>query len=297
VKILVTGREGQLVRSLLARAAVEPGWELLALGRPELDLTEPGSFAAAVGRHRPDLVINAAAYTAVDQAESEPELARRINADAAGEGAHAAASAGARFIQISTDYVYAGEGSAPLREDTPVSPVNHYGRTKWEGEQQVRAVGGEHLILRTAWVVSPFGRNFVRTMLTLAQSRDELTVVDDQQGSPTSALDLADALAAVVASWKAGSAEGVGEVMHLAGSGQASWCGLASFVMEEARSLGLPSATVKPILSRDWPTPAKRPAWSVLDSSRFAAAFGFAMPHWRTSVRAIVQALATHQGR
>lgn len=292
MKVLVTGTEGQLARSLKASAANHPALDLHFVGRPQLDLAEPGSFAALVEQHRPGLVINAAAYTAVDDAERETDLAMRINGVAPGEGAEAAARIGARFIHLSTDYVYGGEGSRPLTEDEPVAPRNAYGRTKLAGEEAVRAACPDHLILRTAWVVSPYGRNFVRTMMNAARGREVLTVVDDQRGSPTSALDLAGAILAIADRCCGGSDAGLGQTMHAAGTGETSWCGLAAHVMEECRALGLPAAEVRPILTSDWPTPASRPHWSVLDSSRLHGSFGIRMPDWRGSVSAIVRALA-----
>lgn len=296
MKVLVTGTEGQLARCLKDRAGAHPSLHLHFVGRPELDLARPGDFAACIEDVRPALVINAAAYTAVDDAEHETELATRINGAAPGEGAEAAAGVGARFIHLSTDYVYGGEGSAPLTEDEPVAPRNAYGRSKLAGEEAVRAANPAHLILRTAWVVSPYGRNFVRTMMNAAQTRDVLTVVDDQRGSPTSALDLASAILAIADQWRSGSDAGLGQTMHAAGAGETSWCGIAAHVMGECRALGLRSADVRPILTRDWPTPAQRPHWSVLDSSRLQRTFGVTMPDWRGSVSEIVRALASADG-
>src|SRR4051812_19276650 len=205
MKILVTGTEGQLARSLVERALLRNDIELVALGRPELDLKAPGSAAAAIAEAAPDLVINAAAYTAVDGAEDEPERAFRINADAAGEVAAAAVRAGAAVIQLSTDYVFDGRGEDAYREDASVNPLGVYGRSKLAGEEQVRSANPRHAIVRTAWVYSPFSRNFVKSIMAAAGTRDRLTVVDDQRGSPTSALDLADGLLAMI-----GAEEGLG---------------------------------------------------------------------------------------
>lgn len=292
MKVLVTGTGGQLACCLKDCAEAHPSLDLHFIGRPKLDLAEPGAFAACVDNLRPELVINAAAYTAVDDAERETELAMRVNGAAPGEGAAAAAALGACFIHLSTDYVYGGKGSAPLTEDEPVAPRNSYGRTKLAGEEAVRAANPAHLILRTAWVVSPYGRNFVRTMMNAARTRDVLTVVDDQRGSPTSAHDLASGILAIADQWRSGSDAGLGQTMHAAGSGETSWCGLAAHIMDECRSLGAPAAEVRPILTRDWPTPAQRPHWSVLDSSRLERTLGVAMPNWQGSVSAIVRALA-----
>jgi dTDP-4-dehydrorhamnose reductase len=290
MKVLVTGTEGQLARSLVERGALHSEIELVTLGRPKLDLEQSGSGAAAVAQIAPDIIINAAAYTAVDQAEDESERAFRINADAAGEIAAAAAKAGAPVIQLSTDYVFDGNGSGAYSEDAPVSPLGVYGRSKLVGEEQVRAANPRHAIVRTAWVYSPFGKNFVKSIVAAAGVRDRLTVVDDQRGSPSSALDLADGLLAMV---KADS--GWGETYHLAGSGETSWCDFAREIMDQCAANGLPHVPVDPIRTEDWPTRAVRPRNSVLDSGKFSQTFGFVMPDWRASTREVVERLAREQ--
>jgi dTDP-4-dehydrorhamnose reductase len=291
MRILVTGTGGQLAQSLAERATLHPDVELIACGRPNLDLELPGSASAAMAGIAPDVVINAAAYTAVDQAEDEPERAFRINADGAGEVAAAAALAGAAVIQISTDYVFDGRGSGPYGEHAAVNPLGVYGRSKLAGEEQVRAANPRHAIVRTAWVHSPFGRNFVRSIIAAAGTRDKLTVVDDQCGNPTSALDLADGLLAMI---KAGS--GWGETYHLAGRGAVTWCGFAREIMAECAARGLPAVPVEPICTKDWPTRAVRPRNSVLDSGKFERTFGFTMPDWRSSTRVVVERLTEAQG-
>lgn len=287
MRILVTGTEGQLARSLVERARLHPEVDLVTIGRPDVDLETPGSAAAAIERAAPDIVINAAAYTAVDQAEDEPDRAFRINSDAAGEVATAAAKAGAAVIHVSTDYVFDGDGTGPYREDAAVNPLGVYGRSKLAGEEKVRAANPRHAIVRTAWVYSPFGRNFVKSIMTAAGVRDRLSVVDDQRGSPSSALDLADGLLAMA---KAGN--GWGETYHLAGRGQASWCEFAREIMAQCAANDLPHVPVDPIRTEDWPTKAVRPRNSVLDSGKFEQAFSFAMPDWRTSLSAVVERLA-----
>ena len=202
MRVLVTGQEGQLARSLAERAADHPELDIITTARDLVDLSCAGSVAAAIAAVRPDLVINAAAYTGVDLAEDEPALAFRINAEAAGETAAAALQAGAAIVQLSTDYVFDGESSEPYREDAPANPMSVYGRSKLAGEEAVRAANPLHLILRTAWVYSPFGRNFVKTIVAAARDRDRLDVVDDQHGCPTSALDLADSILAIADSWR-----------------------------------------------------------------------------------------------
>ena len=289
MKVLVTGTEGQLVRSLAERARLHPEIELIGVGRPQLDLEIPGSAAAAIASVAPEIVINAAAYTAVDQAEDEPERAFRINAEAAGELAEAAANAGAAVIQLSTDYVFNGQASGAYREDSAVSPLGAYGRSKLAGEEQVRAANPRHAIVRTAWVYSPFGRNFVKSIVAAAGVRDRLTVVDDQCGSPTSALDLADGLLAMIS-----GGGGWGETYHLAGAGEASWCEFAREIMIQCEANGLPHVPVDPIRTEDWPTRAVRPRNSVLDSGKFERAFGFVMPDWRSATRDVVARLAGH---
>jgi dTDP-4-dehydrorhamnose reductase len=288
MRVLLTGRDGQVARSLLEKAESLPDMELIPAGRPEVDLADPGSVARVIRAVSPDLVINAAAYTAVDQAEDEPELAFRINAEAAGEAAAAARAVNAAILQLSTDYVFDGQARVPYKEDAATNPLSVYGASKLAGEEAVRAANPDHLILRTAWVYSPFGRNFVRTMVAAARDRDSLNVVDDQHGSPTSALDLADAILAIAANWPLDS----GRIYHLAGSGSASWFGLASETMANCRRLGLPAADVKPIATADWPTKAARPPYAVLDCAAIERDLGIRLPDWRQSVAATVERLA-----
>lgn len=287
MKILVIGAQGQLARSLVERARAHSRHELIALGRPTLDLEVAGSANRAIADVGPDLVINAAAFTAVDAAEDEPRKAFRVNADAAGEVASAAARLGAPIIQISTDYVFDGQAKEPYVEDMPTNPLNLYGRSKLAGEEQVRSANPRHAIIRTSWVYSPFGRNFVRTIMNAAELREKLTVVDDQRGSPTSALDLSDALFRIVES----DAAADGETWHLAGSGWTSWYGFAQEIMTERRRRGLRTATIEGISSDEWPTKAVRPRNSVLDSSKFARVFGYRMPDWHSSLGAVISRL------
>jgi dTDP-4-dehydrorhamnose reductase len=289
MKILVTGRHGQLARSLAERAAAS-GVAVELVGRPDIDLAVEGSARSAIVAARPDLVINTAAFTAVDQAEHDEALALRINGEAAGEVAAAAAEIGAGVIQLSTDYVFDGAAIAPLNEEAPTAPINVYGRSKLAGEQAVRSANPAHLILRTSWLLSPFGRNFVRTMVDLGLERDRLTVVADQRGNPTSALDLADAIIHVARRWHS---VGKGETYHLAGSGIASWFDVAEAVHAELARLGRDPAKVDPIATADWPTPARRPAYSALDSGKFERDFGWTMPDWRVSLPAIVERILT----
>jgi dTDP-4-dehydrorhamnose reductase len=284
MKVLVTGREGQLARSLVERASAFPRLRIETLSRPQLDLEDVDGIEAALGATRPDVIVNAAAYTAVDQAEDEPERAQRINADAAGALAAAARRRGSRFVQISTDYVFDGTSRAPYREDDPVRPLGVYGRTKLAGEERVRAAHPDAAIVRTAWVYSPFGRNFVSTMVKLASEKTEMAVVADQRGSPTAALDLAEGLLTMVDGWSLGGTIGHGQVYHLAGSGEASWHCVAARVFELLAAGGRKVPSLRAIGTSEWPTKAVRPAYSILDSGRFAADFGFVMPDWGASV-------------
>ena len=284
MKLLVIGSNGQLARSLRQRAS---RLDLELLGRPDVDLEVSGSAGAAIGRLKPDIVINAAAYTAVDDAESEGQRAFRINGEAAGEIARAVRGAGAKLIHLSTDYVFDGRSAAPYDEDAAICPLNVYGSSKLDGEERVRAETPDHAIVRTAWVYSPFGRNFVRTMIAAAETRGTLRVVADQRGSPTSALDLADAILAMAA-----AETGWGQTYHVAGSGEASWYDLAGAVMAECRRIGLPAAELEPISTAEWPTAAQRPANSVLDSGKFERTFGFRMPDWRQSLPEVVEQIA-----
>ncbi len=296
MRIAVTGTTGQLVRSLLAADAASV--EVVAIGRPELDLAQPTDIRATLARAGADCIVNAAAYTAVDKAESEPGLAMAVNGTGAGAIAAAAAALGLPLIQISTDYVFDGAHPRPWREDDETGPLGAYGRSKLAGEQAVAAAGDNHAILRTAWVYSPFGANFVKTMLRLAESRDELGVVADQVGSPTYAPDLADAVIAVakalVTNPKDASLRGI---FHAAGSGETSWAGLAQAVFAASAQLGGPTARVKPITTTQYPTPARRPANSRLDCSRLAARYGLRLPPWQDSVRACVAELLARPER
>lgn len=295
MRVLVTGREGQLVRSLVERAAQWPGLTVITAGRPQLDLEIPATIGAVVAAAAPDLVINAAAYTAVDRAEDDAERALRINGLAAGELSTAAAAAGCPIIQISTDYVFNGDASAPYVESDPVRPLGVYGRSKLDGEEKVRAANPRHVVVRTSWVYSPFGKNFVKTMMKAAQERDELSVVNDQWGSPTSALDLADGLLTLAASIDEGRDRGLGEVYHLAGNGLTSWYGLAECAFAQCARIGAPWARINPVATADWPTRAARPVYSALDSARFTRDFGFTMPHWQNSVADVVVRLSRHK--
>jgi dTDP-4-dehydrorhamnose reductase len=288
LKILVIGRRGQVAQCLALSAEGRGDVNLTCIGRPDVDLEVDGSLAREIESALPDLVINAAAYTAVDHAEEDEGRAWRINAEAAGEGARAATSLGIPFIYLSTDYVFDGSAGRAWREDDPLAPVNAYGRTKAEGERQVGAASPRHTIIRTSWVVSPFGHNFVKTILRLAAGQDEIAVVDNQRGCPTSALNLADALLEMGRRAIAGEASGI---YHLAGAGEASWADLAEHVVQCSAEAGGRSAKVRRISSAEYLTPAPRPVNSVLDCTKARTELGIALPPWRDSVAKIVQVL------
>jgi dTDP-4-dehydrorhamnose reductase len=283
---LVIGRTGQLALSLAERAAAH-GLEVNLAGRPEVDLLDRNSLRRAVAQSGAETVINAAAYTAVDRAEDEPEAAAACNAIAPLYLAEASREAGARLFHVSTDYVFDGSGERPWTEQDATGPKSVYGRTKLEGEHAIRETLGEHLIVRTAWVYSPFGGNFVKTMLALAQTRAELRVVGDQIGNPTSALDLADGLLTAAARWE----EGRAGTYHLAGTGAASWAEFATEIFALSAARGGPSARVAAIPSSEWPAKAPRPLNSRLDSARFERTFGYRAPEWRDSLEAEVARL------
>ncbi|WP_431469973.1 dTDP-4-dehydrorhamnose reductase [Sphingosinithalassobacter sp. LHW66-3] len=281
MRILVAGAQGQ-VASALAERAEAADVQIVCRGRPDLDLTRPESIAASIREVRPELVINAAAWTQVDAAEAAEADADAINGAGAGAVAAAAAEAGLPVFHLSTDYVFDGTKAAPYREDDPVAPASAYGRTKLSGERQVADANPLHAIFRTSWVYSPFGANFVKTMLRLAQTRDEVGVVADQHGNPTSALDIADALLTAARSYD-GTPSKTG-IFHLSGTGSASWADLAEAVFAASALRGGPSARVRRIATADYPTPARRPANSRLDGEKLERVYGLRLPDWRESV-------------
>lgn len=290
VRIAVTGTQGQLARSLEERAAADPGITLICLGRPELDLLRPESIAPALATCRADIVVNAAAYTEVDKAESEPDEARLVNCEGAAAVASAAHALGLPVIQISTDYVFDGEAQDPYSETAPTNPVSVYGSSKLAGERAVAAANPRHIIVRTAWVYSPFGKNFVKTMLRLAGERESFSVVDDQIGNPTSALDLADGVLAAARTVLKPGFDAWG-IYNIAGTGATSWAGFARHVLEESRAASGPFAEIVPIPGSEFPTIASRPANSRLDTGKAEAAFGFRSPDWRDSAAIVVRRL------
>jgi dTDP-4-dehydrorhamnose reductase len=277
MKVVITGSDGQLGRALQTSAPT--GVELVAVGRQQLDISDGNAVEAFIGSAAPALLINAAAYTAVDKAETETGLAARINAEGPGHLAAACAAKGARFIHVSTDFVFDGVAGIPYRPDQQPAPIGVYGATKLAGEHAALNALPDALIVRTAWVYGVTGHNFVRTMLRLMAERDEVRVVADQIGTPTFAGGLAEAL------WALDAVRATG-VHHWTDSGAASWYDFAVAIQDEALALGLLDRTVPvvPIATSDYPTPARRPHYSVLDKSAATALIG-APPHWRVNLR------------
>jgi dTDP-4-dehydrorhamnose reductase len=297
VRLLLFGKSGQVGWEL--QRALSPLGEVVALDRAGAvnlcgDLTNLEGLADTIRWLAPEVIVNAAAYTAVDKAESEPELARTINARAPDALARTARSLDAWLVHYSTDYVFDGGGTQAWREDDPTAPLSVYGLTKLEGEQAIRAVGGRHLILRTSWVYGARGNNFAKTMLRLARERDRLSVIDDQIGAPTGADLLADVTAHLIRAAR-GHPE-LGGLYHLVAAGETSWHGYASFVLDFARKSGvqLKADVIAPIPTSAFPTAARRPHNSRLDASRLRETFDLTLPHWQAGVaRMLTEILET----
>ncbi len=293
MKILVAGAQGQLAHALGEQARLPDGVTVMVLGRPQLDLRDKATIARAIGMTAPDLVVNAAAYTAVDKAESDAAAAFAVNRDGAGALAAVARAHACPIIHVSTDYVFDGTKEGAYVEDDPVGPTGVYGRSKLEGEIAIAAANPQHVILRTAWVYSAHGHNFLKTMVRLARERPELRVVVDQRGNPTYAPHLADAILAIAAQLGA-EAENKKRwgIYHAAGTGETSWYEFASAIIAAAGQLGVPQVPVKAISTSDYPTPARRPANSCLDCSKLARVFGVRLPHWRQGVAECIARLS-----
>ncbi|SEQ08639.1 dTDP-4-dehydrorhamnose reductase [Faunimonas pinastri] len=288
LRALVFGGGGQLGRELVVQARAG-AIDLLSLGHADGDIVDPASIRQALDRHRPDVVVNAAAYTAVDRAESEPDKAFAINARAPGLLAVACAAANLPLIHVSTDYVFDGRKTGAYVEDDPIAPQTVYGRSKAEGESAVRAELHRHLILRTSWVYGAHGGNFLKTMLRLAGERDRLTVVADQHGCPTASIDLAQGI--LIAAERAASGDSVWGTYHLAGTGVTTWHGFACAIVEAAAPLTGRRPAVDAIDTAGFPTAAARPANSELDSGRFASVFGFRAVPWMERTGEVVREL------
>ena len=289
MRILLFGRNGQVARAFQEEAS--GAHEVIALGRAQADLMEKGAAQSAIKKHAPDIIINAAAYTAVDKAEEEKETAAQLNTAAAEEIATGARNFGGHLIHISTDYVFDGEKTEPYLEDDATHPLSVYGKTKCDGEAAVLKTSPEAIIIRTSWVFSEYGQNFLKTMLRLAGDRDALNIVDDQIGGPTAARDIARA-ALIIAGKKHRGARGAG-IYHFQGSPAVSWAAFAAKIFEIAGA----DIAVNPIATTQYPTAAQRPVNTVLDCAKMERDFGVAQPDWRASLRQAVAALEAKDPR
>ena len=295
MKILITGAKGQVGTELQHRLA--SFGEIIAIDREELDLVDESGVRSFVRDARPNLVINAAAYTAVDKAESEPELAHALNAVAPRILAEETKKLNGLFVTYSTDYVFDGNASEPFTEESKPNPLNCYGRTKLAGDQAVVSVGGAYFILRTSWVYGSHGQNFLLTMLRLAAEREELRIVDDQVGAPTSARSIADVTAEIIQDafvgpsfeGQLGHLKAKSGLYNITSAGRISWFGFAQAIFREATIDHVPRLI--PILSSDYPTPASRPKWSVLSGEKLRRTFGIKMPHWESSLRQVLESM------
>lgn len=296
MKLLVLGARGQVGWEL--RRSLQPIGSVVAVDRQECDLLSPGQLTRVVEDAAPDVIVNAAAYTAVDKAEQEEALARRINAEVPAELAALTRRSGALLVHYSTDYVFDGSKPAPYEESDEPAPLNAYGRTKLAGERAIAEQGGDWLILRTTWVYASRGANFARTMLRLAAEREKLSIVDDQFGAPTSARFLADATAQLMGAIRAERAAGgfASGLFHLCAAGSTSWHGFATAVIDGARRRGaaLKVAEIAGIPALQYPTPARRPANSRLSTQRIEARFGLRVPFWQEGVELVLDEMLLH---
>jgi dTDP-4-dehydrorhamnose reductase len=296
MRIVLLGATGQVGREL---AAVLPDvGDVVACDRSRVDLERPDEVVALLTREQPDVIVNAAAYTAVDRAEQEPERAELVNATAVAAIAAEAAQQGAIFVHYSTDYVFDGTAAAPYRETDEPRPLSVYGKTKLDGERAIIAAGGRHLIFRTSWVYAPHGTNFLRTMLRLAGERDELAVVADQRGVPTSVALIAEVTAQMLRRFDTSAV--AGGLYHLAPRGETTWHGYAESVLAAAVAAGLPlrvrPGTIRPLTTSEYPTAARRPANSRLSIGKLEAALARSLPPWEDAVCSTVATLAAATG-
>lgn len=298
-RVLVTGVDGQVGRALVAEFRDES--EVIGCNRQSLDLSNPDQIRAKVREVAPDVIINAGAYTAVDRAESERDLAVAINGQAPGVLAEEARRNGALLIHYSTDYVYDGSKNGPWVEDDRTNPLSVYGASKLAGEEAIRSVGGRYLIFRTSWVYAPEGKNFVLTMLRLGRERESLNVVDDQVGAPTTAAELARAtheIAKGILEQKFGPEAGWVGTYHMTCAGSVSWCGFADSIFDRSPELlGGKKPAVSPIKTSEYPTPAKRPLNSVLSNEKLQQRFGVRLASWQSALDEVLRAISAQQSR
>ncbi len=294
MRLLIAGWQGQVARALAEAAPGCADVDACAIGRPALDICEMKTITRALAEVRPDVVINTAAYTAVDKAESDAEAAFALNRDGAQMLSQAAAERGAAIIHLSTDYVFDGTKPEAYVEEDPPQPATIYGRSKLAGELAVQEANPKHIILRTAWVYSPFGQNFVKTMLRLAKTRHEIGVVGDQIGSPTYAPHLAQAILDIARQICGENQNAPWGVYHIAGGGTTSWCDFAREIFNQSEAVGGPNATVNQISTSDYPTAAQRPMNSQLNCTKVLNCFGQAQPAWQNGVQDCVTRLLVH---
>lgn len=287
LRLAVTGMSGQVVSALIEAAPRDV--EIIALGRPQLELSVRGAVLSSLRHARCNAIINAAAYTQVDQAEREPDVAMRVNGAGAGNVAEAARELNVPLVHLSTDYVFDGSLlGRPYREDDPVGPQSVYGRSKLEGEERISKTYSNHVILRTSWIYSPFGHNFVKTMLRLGRVRDCVDVVSDQTGNPSSALDIAKGVITIARKLIIDPRESLRGVFHMSGAGPASWAEVAEEIFATAQQSGRSPVRVNRITTSQYPTLARRPLNSQLDNSKLISEYGIEMPPWRPSLRSCV---------
>ena len=296
MRILVSGKEGQVDTSLQQLGDAIPGVEVVRIGLPEADLSRPETLELPVREARPDVIISSAAYTAVDKAESERELAEAINAGGPGELARLAAALDVPLLHLSTDYVFAGDKASVYVETDAPGPVSAYGLTKLSGEMAIEKAMDNHVILRTAWVYSPFGNNFVKTMLRLGETRDEINVVADQHGCPTYAPEIARALLAVAQRVVADPDPALRGIFHLTGQGETTWAGFAEAIFDGAAARGRRAVKVNPIPTSAYPTPAKRPANSRLSGEKLLKIYSLELDPWQKSLDDCLDRLVGRSG-
>jgi len=296
MRILVTGKEGQVDTSLQVLADSQADIELIRIGLPEIDLSKPDTLDDVVRNAEPDIIISSAAYTAVDKAESEIALAEAINGHGPGRLAELAAERNIPILHLSTDYVFAGDKAGLYDETDQPAPTSVYGHTKRLGEMLIQKATPNHVILRTAWVYSPYGNNFVKTMLRIGQSRDEINVVADQYGCPTYAPEIARGLIQVARRIVGDQDPSLRGIFHLTGQGETTWAGFAEAIFTGAAERGTKPVRVKPITTSEYPTPARRPANSRLNGQKLADTYDLKLAPWQTSLMECLDALLVNEG-